>query len=253
MKKSLKHLILAIIIGGVVTFVGCTKEKNHEKIGNYEENIPSNPNNVLFDSTIYSVYIDYYNHFLSDSLGELNSNPSESNIVIVDDTLNFLIINSQSILPNSNNVPTSRLISFMKNNGEVDAHVIDYSKLTFNNGVLSGGSISFRLINGCRVAKINYIGNDEWIYDDSEDLHYAPWPSSGEGWWTCVGDCYKWASDNCDTDGGCKLLCDALNILGGRCSLTIGAACGAYCARNSTFTPPPISEVVNNNIPWGYN
>jgi hypothetical protein len=34
MKKSLKHLFLAIVIGGVVTFVGCTKEKGIENLTN---------------------------------------------------------------------------------------------------------------------------------------------------------------------------------------------------------------------------
>lgn len=40
-----------------------------------------------------------------------------------------------------------------------------------------------------------------------------------------TGDCYKTAKDACDSDGGCKLLCDALDVAGGQCTISIGAAC----------------------------
>jgi len=37
--------------------------------------------------------------------------------------------------------------------------------------------------------------------------------------------CYKTAKDACDSDSGCKLLCDAMNIAGGQCTISIAAAC----------------------------
>lgn len=44
-----------------------------------------------------------------------------------------------------------------------------------------------------------------------------------------TGDCYKTAKDACDSDGGCKLLCDAIDIatfpVGGLCTVSIATAC----------------------------
>ncbi len=46
---------------------------------------------------------------------------------------------------------------------------------------------------------------------------------------SCTGDCYKMAKDACNGDGDCALLCDALDIFFGSCTVAIATACLATC------------------------
>lgn len=46
---------------------------------------------------------------------------------------------------------------------------------------------------------------------------------------SCTGDCFKMATDACDGDGDCKILCALLDIAGGACTVSIAVACFVHC------------------------
>ncbi|MBM6858870.1 MULTISPECIES: hypothetical protein [Bacteroidaceae] len=51
------------------------------------------------------------------------------------------------------------------------------------------------------------------------------------GYADCVAQCYAVAKESCDSDTGCKFICDLLDAIGKSCAtLSIMAACAIYCA-----------------------
>jgi hypothetical protein len=247
--KKIKLTLSAIVIGliTIVSFNACQKESGEKQISPKDSYLPKNPVDLVAN-TMNSVYMDYYNHFLSNDLGSITAQyPIYHSI---DDTLQILQLKSNLLVLNSN-VPKSVIVSHFKNNEVIDAYIIDYSSLIYENGNIVSGHVSFRLVNGRQVAKLTYVDDMEWIFDEPDDMSYAPWPSSGPGWWKCTADCYKWAKDVCDGDSECKLVCDLVD-LGGGCTISVSVGCGIYCALNSTFVPPPLPEVINGNHPYGY-
>lgn len=82
---------------------------------------------------------------------------------------------------------------------------------------MSGNQFTYEVSDGWPVKQVSNASSLSKQEDEDDDCLDGPNCSTGE--------CYKTAKDACDSDGECKLLCDALDFAGGSCSLSIAAAC----------------------------
>ncbi|WP_157494115.1 hypothetical protein [Fulvivirga imtechensis] len=94
---------------------------------------------------------------------------------------------------------------------------------TFNSD-LSKATVSFYGLDG--VEQFSMVGR-KLNNSDLYELSFSSKSTSGRIN-SCIGDCYKTASDACDGDGDCKLLCDLLDIVG-YCTASLASACFGHC------------------------
>jgi hypothetical protein len=218
-----------------------------------KNSISASPNSVnqtisfkAGDQTYSSIYKDYYDHFLSSELGELDESPT--NISVDGDTIS--IFSSESNHPENSSIPLANFISYESSSGNITAVIQDYSAMEFSDGIAIGGNISIKLVNGLEIYKISKSTNNKWVLEDGDDLPIVS-QLGISGWWTCTTDCYAYAKNACAGDPDCDLLCDLANIVG-YCTITIGTACGIHCATNSTFTPPTQLYLLSELDPYGF-
>ena len=185
-----------------------------------------------------SVYVDYYNHFMRDNLGQLNQSPTIEEI----DEGTVYVFNSNSVHHSENGVQLNKasFISSIASNGNIIASVHDYSALIITNGVPSSGYISIKLVNGLEIYKIEKNSEGNWTMVDGDDIGVIPTQGVVDGWWSCTVDCYNTLDAACSGDPDCNLMCDLVNLAAGQCTLSMGAACGIYCATNNGVWTPPV-------------
>jgi hypothetical protein len=228
-----------------VALMGCEKEKVQEyeplpqpqfSVINYEETISN------------SIYMDYYNHFLSAELGTLNS--SANTYSIEGNTLYAFHSNVKH--SQNDNWPKANLLAIPAPNGNISTVVYDYSNLVVVDGAASSGHISIRLVNGLELYKINKNDQGKWVMVDGDDLELIP-TQGINGWWSCVAHCYSFAKNACAGDPHCDILCDLVNVVTSLCNIEIGVACAAHCTINGgTFNPPTAIYALNQLDPYGF-
>lgn len=83
---------------------------------------------------------------------------------------------------------------------------------------ISGNQFTYKVSNGWPVKQVT---------TTSSPLNFSKQEDDGclDGPNCSTAECYQTATDACESDAGCDIMCDLMDIAGGSCTISIAAAC----------------------------